>query len=122
MREFTGPKPTGVVRRSDARPSPTTAPARREKPPGTPQPCGGCGTKVLKLAKGAAGVVSATLGISRSRVETIAQRLAICQPCEFRSGDGDVATCSECTCNLVAKTAVAWSECPRQKWGKEPPA
>jgi len=55
--------------------------------------------------------------------EEIEGRLAICQDCEFRSGDGDSLNCTKCGCQCAASSEIflnklAWKseKCPEGKW------
>lgn len=44
--------------------------------------------------------------------ETLEQRRAICDACEYR----DAGVCTVCTCNISAKTSLATERCPRGYW------
>ena len=43
------------------------------------------------------------------------ERLRICEGCPFIS---DKFTCTECGCNMTAKSKWSTSECPKDKWPK----
>lgn len=50
-----------------------------------------------------------------------AERLAICNTCVFHSKNHDTplrpdAHCTDCGCNLEAKTACLSCDCPKRKW------
>lgn len=62
-------------------------------------------------------------GMKTRTQEEIAERLAICQDCEYRTGDGETFNCSMCGCQCSANNDVflnklAWPNevCPAGKW------
>lgn len=51
--------------------------------------------------------------LGRVETEVAADRMAICNGCEFLQAAG---TCSECGCFMAAKTKLPNASCPKGKW------
>lgn len=48
--------------------------------------------------------------------QMIAERLLICDRCDYKQLIMDVAICGKCHCPLAGKTASAAASCPLNKW------
>ena len=75
----------------------------------------------LKTAGNFAGAVAAeTAAISKGNLSVSSDqkegRLAVCQECPERIGDGTSARCSICNCFLVVKAGWRSQSCPLGKW------
>lgn len=55
-----------------------------------------------------------TGNLKQADEQTIAARLEICNSCEVRNELANV--CTACGCYIPAKTALAKSSCPLEKW------
>lgn len=55
-----------------------------------------------------------TGNLKKADQQTITERLNICNPCEVRSEALNV--CTACGCYIPAKTSLAKSSCPLEKW------
>lgn len=62
--------------------------------------------------RGAKGIVKALTGKDPASPETIAARLAICEPCEDRAA----GRCKRCKCFIKLKVRLAGEKCPLGKW------
>jgi hypothetical protein len=90
----------------------------------------GCCGKAGRLARGAAGLAKAGLGIDRAAADVITMRRDICRTCSkatlrpYKDGTEGLTTLSRCTgchdgklpCFIGAKTKVLSETCPLGKW------
>ena len=78
-------------------------------------PCG-----CSQIAKGAAGLAKATLGIDRADDATIETRRNLCRACPEAvpciKNTAKFCMCNKCGCLLKAKTVIASEKCPLGKW------
>tara|TARA_B100000131_G_scaffold237666_1_gene229798 strand:+ start:3294 stop:3614 length:321 start_codon:yes stop_codon:yes gene_type:complete len=51
--------------------------------------------------------------------EIQAERLKICESCEFKVNSSKRIKCSKCGCYMEVKTWIASSKCPVDKWKEE---
>lgn len=72
-------------------------------------------TQLLNVGAAAARVVTASLTGQPvyASEEIAAARLAVCEPCDQRLGDG---RCAGCGCWIKAKASLATEDCPLGKW------
>lgn len=87
---------------------------------------GCCGT-ASTIAKGAAGLSKAVLGIDQASDAEKLRRRDICRECPEATrnqrrlhlstkGLTACSVCKKCSCNIKAKTSLATEHCPIDKW------
>ncbi len=69
-----------------------------------------------QIARGAWGLVRATLGLDRTDAITLAERRKLCAACPYNVESPLGRRCRACGCIIVAKTAVADEHCPQGAW------
>lgn len=72
---------------------------------------------LAKVVHGAVGIAKAVTGTGGASKELIAQRLAICAPCEHAvTVAGIFRKCSICGCATAAKVRNVDERCPDKRW------
>lgn len=70
-----------------------------------------------RIVHGAAGITKAVTGTGGASPDTIKDRLAICQTCEYAEiVAGLFRLCRVCGCSTWAKVRNANERCPKGKW------